>query len=275
MRRIDCHQHFWSLERGDYDWLSPDLPSLYRDYLPKDLNGLRSSSGINSTILVQAAPTIEETNYLLSLADEYNFIAGVVGWVEMESEKSVQNLIKMSESSKFKGIRPMVQDMPSVNWLLKPELEIIVNTLTELNLTFDALVRPVHLSVLGEFVHRHPGLSIVIDHAAKPNITGGDFSKWAKAIEDISEFKNVYCKISGLLTEAKIGASADDLKPWVDHLVRCFGSQRLMWGSDWPVLNLASDYKSWVRISEALFANLSREEKQNVFGGTACAFYKL
>ncbi len=272
---IDCHQHFWQLDRGDYGWLTQELGVLYRDYLPEDMDELRSVAGVDKTVLVQAAATVEETRFLLSLADQNEFIAGVVGWVDLENPDCFKDLEELSKHDKFKGIRPMIQDIADTNWMLKPELAPALDKVMALDLCFDALVKPEHLTVLQEFVKRYPNMPIVIDHGAKPDISGGEFDEWAVAMKELSMADNVCCKISGLLTEAEAGATADDLKPWVDHLISCFGAGRLMWGSDWPVLNLASNYQSWSIMADELFSDLSRHDKAYIFGITASAFYNL
>jgi L-fuconolactonase len=275
MTRVDSHQHFWKVDRGDYGWLTAELGVLYKDYHPEDILPLLGVTNIDKTIVVQAAETVEETKYLLSLADEHDFIAGVVGWVDMESEGCVSDLEELVKHSKFKGIRPMIQDIKDKNWMLKPELEHALKKVEALGLCFDALVKPPHLEALQEFVVRYPTLKIVIDHGAKPNITGEEFSDWAVAMKKLSEADNVYCKISGLLTEAKQGARAEDLNLWVNHLVDCFGADRLMWGSDWPVLKLANDYENWSNMAEEMLSDLSEHDKACIFGNTAYAFYNL
>ncbi len=273
--RIDSHHHFWSLARGDYGWLTPEFGVLCQDFLPIDLGDILADEQVKRTVLVQAAPTVAETRYLLSLADESCSIAAVVGWVDMEASEAVSQIHNFSCHAKFRGIRPMIQDIPELDWILRSELDPVIRTLESLDLSFDALIKTEHIGNLQEFSRRYPALRIVIDHAAKPNIVGGEFSDWAVAIRKISKSTNVYCKISGLLTEAKPGAKAQDLKPWVDHLIECFGAERLMWGSDWPVLNLVSDYRCWAEMSDLLFEELSETERNYIYGETACAFYKI
>ena len=272
MDRIDSHQHFWKVNRGDYGWLTPEQGVLYKDYQPEDILPLLKASNIDKTIVVQAAETTAETEYLLALADENEFIVGVVGWVDMEDDVCLEDFAK---HSKFKGIRPMIQDIPDTNWMLKDELGPTLRKIEELGLCFDALVKPPHLSALQKFVLRYPTLKIVIDHGAKPNIANGEFNHWANDIKKLSKSKNVYCKISGLLTEAKQGASQKDLKVYVDHLLECFGAERLMWGSDWPVLKLANEYENWMQMSEEMLSDLSEHDKAYIFGGTASIFYNL
>ncbi|MEE9354992.1 MAG: amidohydrolase family protein [Methylococcaceae bacterium] len=273
--RIDSHHHLWSLARGDYGWLTPEFDVLFKDFLPIDLENIIQKTAVKHTVLVQAAPTLAETRYLLSLAEESSSIAAVVGWVDMEASEAVSQISDLSRHAKFRGIRPMIQNIPDPNWMLKPELGPAFRALERLDLSFDALISTIHIGNLLEIAQRYPALRMVINHAAKPNIAGGVFSDWAKVMKKISESTNVYCKISGLLTEAEPGATVQSLKPWVDHLIECFGAERLMWGSDWPVLNLASNYKRWAEMSDVLFAELSGAEQNSIYGETACAFYKI
>ncbi|MEE9273007.1 MAG: amidohydrolase family protein [Robiginitomaculum sp.] len=273
--RIDSHHHLWSLARGDYGWLTPELDVLFQDFLPIDLDRLIKKTAVKRTVLVQAAPTVAETRYLLSLAEESSSIAAVVGWVDMEASEAEYQICNLSCHAKFRGIRPMMQDIPEPDWILKPELDPAFRALERLDLSFDALIRTIHIRNLQEISRRYPALRIVINHAAKPNIAGGAFPDWAEAMKKISESANIYCKISGLLTEAEPRAAAQSLKPWVDHLIECFGAERLMWGSDWPVLNLVSNYKHWAEMSDVLFAELAKAEQNFIYGETARAFYKI
>ena len=272
---VDAHQHFWELERGDYGWLDESLGCLYRDYQPTDLKPHLKTCGIRKTIVVQAAPTIEETLYLLELTQDLSFVAGVVGWVDMASQGVGDDLEKLTSYPKFLGIRPMIQDIDDPNWMLEPELDVTFTLLTERGLTFDALVKPVHLPNLRELLARYPALKVVIDHGAKPDIENGELEFWVSHMGDIARESNAFCKISGLLTEAGEKGSVESLRPYVDHLLTVFGSERCMWGSDWPVVTLAVDYPSWLAMTQKLLSGLSERECQQVMGGTAIDFYGL
>ncbi len=242
---IDTHQHFWKLARGDYRWLTPDLAPLYRDFLPQDLEPLLRECGIYGTIAVQAADSEAETEYLLSLAERNDWILGVVGWVDLESPLAVASIERLARHPKLVGLRPMIQNIDDDKWMLRNELRPAIATMIANNLTFDALVLPRHLVHLKEFLTHYVDLTVVVDHCAKPEIRDELFEPWATQISAISEFPNVYCKLSGLVTEARKQWEAADLRPYIEHVKQAFGPQRIMFGSDWPVVNMASNYQHW------------------------------
>ncbi|MEW5250082.1 amidohydrolase family protein [Microbulbifer sp. 2201CG32-9] len=273
--RIDAHQHCWQLSRGDYHWLTPDLKEIYRDFLPADLRPLLAGAGVSKTVLVQAAASEEETAFMLRLADETDFIAGVVGWIDMEQPTAVETLVRLGRHPAFKGIRPMIQDIADTQWMLKPELEPVFLALIELGLTFDALVKPQHLEVLCLLLERYPDLKAVIDHGAKPDIATGSKTNWFENIGRIAAETQAYCKLSGLITEVEEGAAMDCLLPYMEHLRDCFGADRLMWGSDWPVVTTAASYDAWVSASERFIARFDKTEQAAIWGKTAAAFYGL
>ncbi len=273
---IDAHQHFWSLARSDYGWLTPALEPLYRDFEPSDLAPLIRRNGIDKTILVQAAPTIDETRYLLNIADLHEFIAGVVGWIDMEGGKnSVRNLRDLMQSGKFIGVRPMIQEIVDPAWMLKPALATVFEALVEMELRFDALIKPIHLPYLIELLHRYPALNAVVDHGAKPNIAENAWLPWATDIARVANETSAYCKISGLITETANEQSYQDVRKYMTHLFECFGPQRLMWGSDWPVLNLRSDYSAWHAIFADWMTSLEKPSRLQIAGQTAAFFYGL
>ncbi len=273
--RIDSHQHFWLRERGDYDWLSADLTAINHDFLPLDLAPILDQAAVTGTVLVQAAETDQETDFLLTLAQETDFIIGVVGWVDMQSKHAVSRLKTLIKNKYFKGIRPMIQDINDDNWMLNPELDNVYQTLSELELCFDALVKPQHLPNLYTLLKRYPQLNVVIDHGAKPDIANNAFEKWSNDISRIANDTQAYCKLSGLITEAEPNTNFDQLSPYVKHLLDCFGPKRIMWGSDWPVINLASDYLSWVDACEGCFLHLSDDEQAAIWSESAINFYHL
>ena len=272
---IDSHQHFWKVSRGDYRWLTEDLGPIYRDFLPEDLAPLLAETGIEKTILVQAADSDAETDFMLSLAAQHTFIAGVVGWVDMASDNAAERIRNLAENPYFKGIRPMIQDIADPDWMLGEKLDSAFQALQDNQLCFDALVLPKHLPNLLTLLKRYPALRTVIDHGAKPDIAGGDTRQWADDIAVIAEQTNAYCKVSGLVTEAGQQAHLQGLQPTFDHLYRCFGARRLMWGSDWPVLNLSMDYTTWRQLTTELCASMTTIEKQQLLGDTASEFYQL
>lgn len=272
---IDAHQHFWRLDRGDYGWLTPKLARLYRDFGPNDLAPLLATAGIDQTILVQAAPTIAETEYMLSLADAHGFIRGVVGWVDFDSPAAPEALSRLAQHPKLVGVRPMIQDIADANWMLKPSLAPAFDAVIAEGLAFDALVFPRHLQPLLRLAERRPELRIVIDHGAKPAIAERSFQPWADEIATIARESSAYCKLSGLALEAGRRWTVDALRRYVDHLIACFGPERLIWGSDWPVCTLAASYGDWLAASKELLAHLSEDERTAVFGGAAQTFYRL
>ena len=274
---IDAHQHYWDPARGDYGWLTPDLKSLYRTFGPDDLAPLRERADVQRTVVVQAAPTLEETRYLLDLAREEASIAGVVGWVPMLSNDSPALIAEFARDAKFKGIRPMLQDIADDDWIANPDLAPAVEALIAQDLAFDALIFTRHVDALEIFIKRFPKLRIVVDHGAKPPIRDGQsgWQSWADGITRLASLPHVHCKLSGLATEAASGWTEATLQPYVDHLLQSFGPARLMWGSDWPVLDLNGDYLLWHSVANTLLAGLSDAEREAVFGANATAFYRL
>ncbi len=277
MNKIDAHQHFWQLSRGDYDWLTKDLDLLYVDFLPKDLQSILQYHNIDGTVVVQAAATIAETEFLLSLSEKYSFIKGVVGWIDMEADQAIADLTRLAQHSAFKGIRPMIQDIDDPNWMLKPELAPVFQKMIELNLTFDALVLPIHLDVLYELLMRYPRLNTVIDHGAKPAIAKGWKSnlQWREKLQRIAKDTNALCKLSGLVTEADGKISYDNISQYIEHIIIAFGSDGVMWGSDWPVVELACEYQDWLLISEQYLSLLPEKQQQKIYYDNAMKFYQL
>jgi L-fuconolactonase len=273
--QIDAHQHFWRLSRGDYSWLTRELAPIHRDFGPEDLRPLLATAGVERTVLVQAAPTAAETDFLLGLAASEPFVAGVVGWVDLEAPDAAHRIAALAARSKLVGLRPMMQDIADVRWMLRETLAPALLAMAEEGLAFDALIFPRHLPVLGEFARRYPGLDIVIDHAAKPGIAHGAIDDWARDIRAIAAETRLVCKLSGLITEAGPGWSTAQLRPYVEVLLEAFGGDRLMWGSDWPVVNLAGSYADWRAAAETLLADRSDDERAAIFGHNASVFYGL
>ncbi|CAJ4951341.1 amidohydrolase family protein [Burkholderia pseudomallei] len=274
---IDVHQHFWDLARNDYGWLKPDLRPLYRSFGPSDLAPLREQAGVACTVVVQAAPTVEETRYLLDLARGDASIAGVVGWVPLLERDAPALIANLKRDAKFKGVRPMLQDIPDDNWIANPALAPAIEALIEHDLAFDALILIRHVDALEAFATRFPALRIVIDHGAKPPIHMGcaGWQPWADGIARLAQLPHVYCKLSGLATVAGDGWTEATLRPYVDHLIASFGTRRLMWGSDWPVVNLNGDYLRWHSVAIKLLDGLFDAEREAIFGVNAMEFYRL
>ncbi|MCP5433310.1 MAG: amidohydrolase family protein [Alphaproteobacteria bacterium] len=275
--KVDAHHHFWKVARGDYGWLTPEKGVLYRDYGPEDLEPLLGRAGIEASVLVQAAPTEAETRFLFAEASAAPFVAGVVGWTEMEAadfEARLEILVDDGQGL-LKGIRPMVQDIADPEWLLRVTLDDAFKRLASKGLVFDALVRPGQLGALLRRVAAHPELTVVIDHCAKPDIARAAFEHWATAMTELARETSAYCKLSGLVTEAGDDPSPARLQRYVEHVVDVFTPARLIWGSDWPVLNLAGNYGAWFGTAQDLLAGLSDAERGAVFGGNAIRAYGL
>lgn len=273
--RVDCHQHFWRLDRGDYTWLTPDFTPIYRDFGPQDIAPYLDRHGIEATVLVQAAATIAETDYMLEIAAGYPVVRGVVGWVDFDAPGVAGDIDRLAQKPLIKSFRPMIQDIADPNWMLQPHLAPGLAALQHHDIAFDALLKPPHLQPFRKFLKLYPDLRIVIDHGAKPAIAAGGFEFWAKEMREIARDPRVLCKLSGLATEAGVDWTEARLRPYVDLLLQAFGPGRLMWGSDWPVINLAGGYDRWHAAAQTLIGGLSAAEQGAILGGTATSFYRL
>lgn len=275
--QIDAHQHFWHPARGDYDWMPMDNPTLARTYHPVDLAPLLSKHGIDRTVLVQAAATLEETEYMLGIADATPSVAAVVGWIDFEDQSHRAHLGRLANHPKFVGVRPMIQDIPDDDWMLRADIAWAFDALQDLDLTFDALGFPRHLKNFHTILTRHPKMRVVIDHCMKPQIrshTPEAFAAWADGMRALADDTGAFCKFSGIVTESD-GWSEDKLRPYAEHVIAVFGPDRMMWGSDWPVCQLEATYDDWRGAAEALTADLSESDRAAIFGGTARAFYRI
>jgi L-fuconolactonase len=274
--RVDSHQHYWKPERGDYGFLTPEAGILYRDYLPEHLHPHLANSDIRKTIVVQAAPTLEETRYLLSLAENDPSIAGVVGWLDFESPNFEEELARFMDNPLFVGVRPMLQEHPP-EYLRKPIVRRNIGIVADSGIVFDWLVYPRHLTAVYETMQEFPHLKGVIDHLAKPDIRNSGLEPWKQQIARLSAFPLLSCKIKGLVTEAE----PDNLVPptfipYVSHVLEYFGEDRVMFGSDWPVCLLAASYKDVMDIMEAVIPDQWTEVQRNkFFGGNAIRWYGL
>jgi L-fuconolactonase len=271
--RIDAHHHLWTLARGDYGWLTPALAPIHRDFSLSDLAPHLAAADIKGTILVQAAPTEAETMFLLDIAAKAQVVRGVVGWTDFDAADGGARIDVLAARKLLVGLRPMVQDIPDDDWLLRPALAPLLAAMARNSLVFDALVLPRHLQRLLRLVDDHPSMQFVLDHCAKPRLATGEIADWHGDIALLAERPNIVCKLSGLATEAAPGWQITDLRKAVDHVVACFGTHRLLWGSDWPVVNLAGGYEKWVAAAETLLAGLSADEKAAIFGGNAARIY--
>lgn len=275
--RVDAHQHYWKLERGDYGWLTPDMGSLYRDYLPDDLSSLLSANHIARTIVVQAAPTVAETQFLLELCEQEATLAGVVGWLDLEADDFEQQFARLRKNRYFIGLRPMLQDLKDDSYILRPKVMRSLQMLDDEAFPLDLLIYPRHLPHIVSLLERIPGLRAVVDHLAKPDIAAGVLDPWRRDLARVAEYTGVYCKLSGMVTEARHGEwQMDEFVPYVHHVLDIFGTSRVMFGSDWPVCLLSADYGQTLDVLEAtLPTGLNRHELERIFGLNAVEFYKL
>lgn len=280
MQRIDAHCHFWDPRRGDYGWLDsgpPVLDPLRRVFAPGELAPQNGSRGV---IAVQAADSVAETRYLLSLAESFPQILGVVGWVDLSARDSVDSLADLARNPLFKGLRPMLQDLPEDDWIATRPLPAVLQAMLDLGLRFDALVLARHLPHLADFIRAWPDLPTVIDHCAKPRMESPPEPAWLAGMRALAAFPQVHCKLSGLMTELPATlrqpeAALVAMQPVVTEVLRLFGPERLLWGSDWPVLTLAADHRLWEQLTDRLLEGLAAHERTAVLGGNASRFYGL
>ncbi|MEO1679355.1 MAG: amidohydrolase family protein [Pseudomonadota bacterium] len=274
---IDAHQHYWHPARGDYDWMPMDNAILARPYHPVDLAPMLADHGIEQTVLMQAAATVEETEYMLGIADATPSVAAVVGWVDFEDPGHRGQLERLAQHPKFVGVRPMIQDIVDDNWMLRADIAWAFEAVTELDLTFDALGFPRHLKNFHTILTRYPDMRVVIDHCMKPQIrahASETFAAWAEGMRALAKDTGAFCKFSGLVTEID-GWSVDKLAPYAAQVLDVFGPTRVMWGSDWPVCQLEASYGEWRAAAERLTAGLGADDRAAIFGGTAKAFYRI
>jgi L-fuconolactonase len=271
--KIDSHQHFWKYNRAHQVWMTDAMAVLRRDYLPDELKPLLQTAGFDGTIAVQARQMIEETEWLLELADQHPLIKGVVGWVDLRSPELRQQLEKVAPHPKLVGVRHVVQDEPDDAFMLRPEFRRGIAMLREYGLTYDLLLFPKHLPVGVKLVEEFPGQPFVLDHIAKPFIREGTLSPWREELRRLAEFPNVFCKLSGLVTEAKWKQwQPRDFEPYLDVVFEAFGPERLMIGSDWPVCTLSGDYAATMNLVKNYVPERDRDA---VLGGTCARFYRL
>ena len=273
---VDSHQHFWRYEPVAYHWLSEPMRALRRDFLPADLETETVAAGVDGTIAVQALQTLGETRFLLGLARENPFILGVVGWVPLTDPSVAAALEELALDPVLKGCRHVLQDEPDDNFMLRPDFNEGVSAVTAAGLVYDILIYERHLPQTLQFVDRHPGQLFVLDHIGKPGIRDRSFAGWSAAIRDLAHRPNVYCKVSGMATEADWeGWTEEDLLPYLDTVLDAFGPRRLMFGSDWPMSLVAVEYGRWCDLVRRYVSRLSEGERELVLGGTAAQAYGL
>lgn len=271
---VDSHQHFWDRSKLDYYWMSEDLGVLYHDFLPEELEPLLQRADVRKTVVVQATSSYRETDWLVKLAEGNDFIAGVVCWVDLLDEKLEDKLEQLARHPKIVGVRHQAEDEQDREWLLRREVLGSLKKVHKFGLRFDALLKHDQLGQLQRVFDACGEIGVVIDHAAKPNIHAKGFEPWAGAMETAAELP-VFCKFSGLFTEAGQHWTPEDIRPYQEHLLRVFGADRLLFGSDWPVSLTASSYQDTVAVSRQLFSALGETDMEKVFAGNAVQFYGL
>jgi L-fuconolactonase len=275
-KRIDSHQHFWHYNPAEHTWMNEQMAVLKTNYLPNNIKPHLTETGIDGTVAVQARQNLDETEFLLDLSDQFELIQGVVGWVDMRSDEVNQQLEKYAPHPKFVGVRHVVHDEPDDHFMLGDAFLRGLAQLQKHNLTYDLLLFPKHLPITIEVIKQFPKQAFVLDHIAKPSIKDGILEPWAANIRKLATYENVYCKLSGMVTEALWNDWVQsDYIQYLDVVFECFGIERLMFGSDWPVCTLSGSYSQVVGIVEDYIAKLSVNEQTKIMGGNATHFYGL
>jgi L-fuconolactonase len=273
---IDAHQHFWRYDPEEYGWIDEPLRVLRRDFLPAQLRAEIASVGVAGVVAVQARQNLSETGWLLDLADQHDFIKGVVGWVELIAPEVGIELAHFSVKPKLKSVRHVVQGEPDDNFILRDDFNRGIRELKRFGLAYDLLIFARHLPQTIQFVDAHPHQVFILDHIAKPRVKDGQFEPWNKNIRALAQRQNVYCKVSGMVTEADQATwTAAQLQPYFETVLEAFGPRRLMFGSDWPVCLVACGYARWHQLVAGWIAKLAPDEQARVLGGTAVEAYKL
>jgi L-fucono-1,5-lactonase len=274
--RIDAHQHFWCYDPVEYGWIDDSMAVLRRDFLPAELQQEIEAVGIDGVVSVQARQTLVETHWLLEQAAAHPFVKGVVGWVPLADPNVKGQLAALADCRVLKAVRHVVQDEPDDRFLLSDDFNRGIDSLGDFGLAYDLLIFERHLPQAIEFVDRHPSQTIILDHLAKPRARDNQLEPWASNIRRLAERDNVFCKFSGLVTEADWkNWSERELRVYLDVILQAFGPRRIMFGSDWPVCLLAASYRSWYELCGRFTSSLSDDERDRVFGGTAVEAYQL
>jgi L-fuconolactonase len=274
--RVDSHQHFWRYDPAAFPWIKEGMDGLRRDYMPPDLEPLLRAAGFDGAIAVQARQVVEETEFLLHLADEHAFVKGVVGWVDLCSARVADQLARYAPHPKMVGVRHIVHDEPDDDFVLRKDFREGIARLREYNLTYDLLLFPRHVPRAVRLVEEFPDQPFVLDHIAKPIMRDGLFSPWREDVQRLAAFPNVSCKLSGLVTEAHWDRwRPEDIHPYLDVVAEAFGPSRLMIGSDWPVCTLAGDYRTTMALVVDYVQRLSISERDGILGSNAARLYGL
>jgi L-fucono-1,5-lactonase len=275
---LDTHQHFWKANRGDYHWMTPAVPILARDYLPSDLRPELRKGGVAQTILVQAAQTADETDFLLKLAEETDFVAGVIGWFDLEDENFPSAYEEKRERhAKLLGVRPMLQDLADDRWIVRKKVIENLRYLADRKVVLEFLTYTRHLPFVLEVLKEEPRLHAVIDHISKPEIKAGKIEPWSDLISKVARHENVFCKLSGMVTEADHRIwEPEHLRPYIEHVLDCFGEDRVMFGSDWPVCLLAGSYAEVINALRTVVSDhLSPSGLAKLFSQNGTRFYGI
>jgi L-fuconolactonase len=274
--RIDTHQHFWSYVPESYDWITPEMAVLRCDYAPATLEPQLERSGVSGTLAVEARGHLDETRNLLRIAAGSELVRGVVGWLPLTEQNAAASIEQWASEPKLKGVRHWMGAPNDLSYMLQAALHQGVSLLEGAGLSYDLMLWPPQLPAAAAFVDRHPRQVFIVDHFAKPFIREGQLEPWSRDLRALAQRPNVYCKLSGLATEADhVRWTLDDLRPYVEVVLDAFGPRRLMFGSDWPVCTLATPYERWVQTVEALLSGLSADERDRIWAGTAVEVYRL
>jgi L-fuconolactonase len=274
--RLDAHQHFWRYNPQEYTWMSDEMPALKQDYLPDDLQPLLQAIGFDGSVVVQARQNLAETDWLLELADQHDFIKGVVGWVDLRSPEIRRQLERYAPHPRFRGVRHVVHDEPDDEFMLRPDFQRGIAALKEFNLTYDLLLFPRHLPVAVKLVERFPEQPFVVDHIAKPEIKHQRLSPWKEDIQTLARYERVMCKLSGMVTETHWGQwQPEDFRPYLDVVVNAFGPQRVMIGSDWPVCTLSGRYQQVMDIVLTYAQQFPDDVQAGMLGDNCARFYGI
>lgn len=274
--RIDAHQHFWKFDPVRDSWIDESMKVIQRDFLPEHLEPILQKNGFDGCVSVQADQSSSENTFHIQLAEQFNFIKGIVGWVDFQAADIEDQLSAYRKFGKLKGFRHVLQGEKQRDFMLRPAFKHGISYLQRFGYTYDILVFPDQLSYSVEFIRSFPDQPFVVDHIAKPYIKKGEIAQWRKDITELAKFENVFCKVSGMVTEADWSSwKTTDFKPYLDVVTESFGTERIMFGSDWPVCLVAASYEDVVGIAARYYSSFSKDEQQAIFGGNAKRFYNL
>ncbi|WP_068471787.1 amidohydrolase family protein [Saccharicrinis aurantiacus] len=272
--KLDAHQHFWKYNESDYAWISDELSVLKRNFLPDDLAEELQKQGLDGCIAVQARQSVEETKWLLSLANAHDIIKGVVGWVDLRSATVLQDIKQLAQNPKLVGMRHVLQDEEDLSFILEPAFMNGIQALQDNGLTYDLLVFEHQLPMVSQLVKQFPDMKFVLDHIAKPKIKDKTLQPWKDHLLHLAQYKNVSCKLSGMLTEADWNNwTITDFEPYLQQVFACFGADRLMFGSDWPVCKLAGEYSDALNVVSQHLKKYSKTAQAKVMGINCEQFY--